>query len=215
MMENAGRNLADLARKRFFEGAPVGKSVLVLAGRGGNGGGALVAARRLANWGARIEIALAQAPDSLSPVAAHQLEILKNMGVSGVSGEASISSLQANDFDLILDGLIGYSLNGAPYGLTGDLIEFANRCKAPIAALDTPSGVDPANGQCLDPSIRATVTLTLALPKIGLLTGQIQAQTGELYLADISVPPQLYEASPLSLKVDPIFADYDIVRILL
>jgi len=51
MMENAGRNLASLARERFLDGDPIGKRVVVLAGTGGNGGGALVAARRLHNWG--------------------------------------------------------------------------------------------------------------------------------------------------------------------
>lgn len=55
MMENAGRNLANLGRLRFLGGRPVGKRVVVLAGTGGNGGGALVAARRLHNWGAQLE----------------------------------------------------------------------------------------------------------------------------------------------------------------
>src|SRR5262249_35191400 len=56
MMENAGRNLAHLARFRFLDGNPVGRRVIVLAGGGGNGGGALVAARRLHNWGASVEV---------------------------------------------------------------------------------------------------------------------------------------------------------------
>ena len=54
MMENAGRNLAHLARMRFLDGDPREKRVLVMAGGGGNGGGALVAARRLHNWGGNV-----------------------------------------------------------------------------------------------------------------------------------------------------------------
>lgn len=54
MMENAGRNLAHLARMRFLNGHPAGKAIAVLAGSGGNGGGALVCARRLSNWGANV-----------------------------------------------------------------------------------------------------------------------------------------------------------------
>ena len=54
MMENAGRNLAQLARQRFLDGDPRGRRVLVLAGTGGNGGGGLVCARRLRNWGAEV-----------------------------------------------------------------------------------------------------------------------------------------------------------------
>src|SRR5215470_8136095 len=75
MMENAGRNLAHLARDRFLDGDPEGKLVVVLAGSGGNGGGALVAARRLHNWGARVQVVLAEPMDKLTPGPAHQVDI--------------------------------------------------------------------------------------------------------------------------------------------
>src|SRR6516162_4624167 len=75
MMENAGRNLAHLARTRFLDGDPRGRPVVVLAGGGGNGGGALVAARRLANWGANVVVALGQPAQRMTPVSAHQLDI--------------------------------------------------------------------------------------------------------------------------------------------
>ncbi len=63
MMENAGRNLAHLARHRFLEGNPAGKTVVVLAGTGGNGGGALVAARRLHNYGAAVQLFITKPED--------------------------------------------------------------------------------------------------------------------------------------------------------
>ena len=82
MMENAGRNLAHLARTRFLDGDPRRRSVVALAGGGGNGGGgALVAARRLSNWGAEITVVLGQAPSEMTPVPGHQLDILRRMGV--------------------------------------------------------------------------------------------------------------------------------------
>jgi len=56
MMENAGRNLAHLARSRFLNGDPRGRIVIVLAGSGGNGGGGFVCARRLENWGANVHV---------------------------------------------------------------------------------------------------------------------------------------------------------------
>jgi NAD(P)H-hydrate epimerase len=68
MMENAGRNLAHLARIRFLGGDPRGRQVLVLAGTGGNGGGALVAARRLHNWGARVDVITTRLGDAFTPV---------------------------------------------------------------------------------------------------------------------------------------------------
>ena len=68
MMENAGRNLAHLARMRFLDGDPREMRVLVMAGSGGNGGGALAAARRLHNWGGNVTVALGQAPEAMTPV---------------------------------------------------------------------------------------------------------------------------------------------------
>ena len=64
MMENAGRNLAHLARERFFEGDPQGKQVIILAGTGGNGGGALVCARRLHNYGVQVQVYLSKADEA-------------------------------------------------------------------------------------------------------------------------------------------------------
>jgi NAD(P)H-hydrate epimerase len=215
MMENAGRNLAHLARERFLAGDPCGKRVLVLAGSGGNGGGALVAARRLHIWGAEIRVALGQEPGAMTPIPAHQREILERMRVAGAEGPAAPPALAAEaserPFDLILDGLIGYSLRGPPTGLVAELIRAANALDTPILALDIPSGVDSTSGELREPAIRAAATLTLALPKRGLIAAR--AAAGELYLADISVPTRLYAAQWPALPGAPIFAEGDIVRL--
>ena len=81
MMENAGRNLAHFARQRFLKGDPVGKRIVVLCGTGGNGGGALVAARRLHNWGAKVRVFSTRPLQAYAPVPAHQLDILQRMKV--------------------------------------------------------------------------------------------------------------------------------------
>ena len=81
MMENAGRALADLARERFLDRDPTGKKVTVLAGRGGNGGGALVCARRLVGWGANVGVVLSRPDDAFDDVPGHQLAILRKMSV--------------------------------------------------------------------------------------------------------------------------------------
>ncbi len=210
MMENAGRCLAHLARVRFLEGDPRGKRVVVLAGTGGNGGGALVAARRLHNYGAEVRVYLARPDTDLAPAPAHQLDILRRMSVPAASAEAIAGEEGA---ELILDGLIGYSLKGAPRGAAAELIRWANGQKTAILALDAPSGVDTATGTVFDPSIRAAATMTLALPKAGLRAPGVEGQVGELYLADISAPPGLYAAPPLGLQVGPIFARGDILRL--
>ena len=210
MMENAGRCLAIVARDRFLSGDPRGHRVVVLAGRGGNGGGGLVAARRLDSWGADVEVRLAAPPDTFSGVPAHQLDLLSKMSVPLVHGSGIGARVVA---DVILDAVIGYSLSGAPMGASAELINVANSSDAPVLALDAPSGVDTATGQVYEPSVNADATMTLALPKIGLKAQGAMTKVGELYLADIGVPPELYEREPLSLNVGPIFAVSDIVRV--
>jgi NAD(P)H-hydrate epimerase len=210
MMENAGRNLAHLARDRFLDGDPEGKPVVVLAGTGGNGGGALVAARRLHNWGARVQVVLAQPMDKLTPVPAHQLDILTHMRVPILAAEEVDTT---TTLAVVLDGLIGYSLRGAPRGAAAELIRWANGQRAPILALDVPSGIDAGTGTVYEPAIRASATLTLALPKKGLRLPNVEALVGELYLADISVPPGLYGSPALDLSVGPLFRRADVIRL--
>jgi NAD(P)H-hydrate epimerase len=210
MMENAGRNLAHLARLRFLNGNPQGKKVVILAGTGGNGGGALVCARRLHNWGAQIRVFVTRLAKDFTPVPARQLDILQRMKVPIAQADA-ITLVTGPE--LIIDGLVGYSLKGAPRGSVANLIRWANADPAPILALDAPSGVDTTTGSIFDPAIKATATMTLALPKAGLRAPGIEDQVGELYLADISVPPSLYAEPALALEVEPLFAESEILRL--
>jgi NAD(P)H-hydrate epimerase len=210
MMENAGRNLAHLTRSRFLDGNPVGKNVIVLAGRGGNGGGALVCARRLSTWGARVRVFVSRPPEAFTGVPAHQLDILMQMGVPVGLAEGIT---QAEPADVVIDGLIGYSLAGAPRGATADLIRWANAQVAPILALDVPSGIDASTGTVYELAIRATATMTLALPKVGLRADGAASHVGELYLADISVPPGLYAGLHLDPPVGYLFNEGEILRL--
>ena len=82
-----------------------------------------------------------------------------------------------------------------------------------MLALDVPSGIDTTSGTAFDPAIRATATMTLALPKVGLRAQGVEAYVGELYLADISVPPSLYAEPALALEVGPLFAESEILRL--
>ncbi|MCI0815126.1 MAG: NAD(P)H-hydrate epimerase [Chloroflexi bacterium] len=210
MMENAGRCLADLARSRFLGGDPRGQRVLVLAGTGGNGGGGLVCARRLHNWGASVRVLMTADSQRLGEVPRHQLSILERMGLeTDVAGDET----DLPQSDLVVDALIGYSLKGAPSGVPASLIRGANSQTAPVLSLDVPSGVDTTAGTVYDPSVRATATMTLALPKEGLRTPEARGAVGELYLADISVPPSLYAGPNLGLDVGPLFHAADVIRI--
>ena len=210
MAENAGRNLAHLARQRFLKGDPRGSRILVLAGPGGNGAGGLVCARRLHNWGATALVWLSRPASQLADFTRHQLDILKHMGVS--TRESPVETVLPKA-DLIIDALIGYSLKGAPGGIAAQLILASQEHAAPILSLDVPTGVDAATGTAYEPGIRADATLTLALPKEGLRAAESRDRVGELYLGDISVPPELYARPSLGLEVGAVFAQNEIVQL--
>lgn len=209
MMENAGRCLALVARQRFLGNDAAGARVAVLAGSGGNGGGAIAAGRRLAAWGATVSIGLARPAPAMKDVPRRQLDIARRFnGVTILERDSS-----EEPFDLILDGLIGYSLSGRPNGIVAEWIAWANDYAAPTLSLDVPSGFDATTGAIRKPAIRADATLTLALPKTGLRDPSARVHMGDLYCGDISVPPELYRHLVPPLVVTPFFSGGDIVRV--
>jgi NAD(P)H-hydrate repair Nnr-like enzyme with NAD(P)H-hydrate epimerase domain len=131
------------------------------------------------------------------------------MGVP-VHGPAEADSL-VHDADIVLDSLLGYSLDGPPREPEAGLIRSANSSGVPILALDLPSGLDPDRGLPDDPTIRATRTMALALPKVGLLRPEAAKSVGELWLADISVPASAYARFGISPGL--LFAESDLIRI--
>ena len=157
--------------------------ILVLAGTGGNGGGGICAARHLVNHGANVRLFISN-PEKLGEVPAFQSKIYQNAG--GI--EISYHQLKDEMPDLIIDALIGYSLQSAPAGMAQTLINWANGQKSPILSLDVPSGIDSTTGETPGDFIRTDWTMTLGLPKTGLLPNL----TGELYLADIGIPSETY-----------------------
>lgn len=162
MMENAGSHLASLAIQLMKESSAK-KNVVVLCGGGNNGGGGMVAARHLHNRGVEVKIGLATKPENLKEIPSHQWNILQSLKIQSTE----IADLARAD--LIIDALIGYGIRGDPQGEVAEWILRAIHSGAPILALDSPSGLDATSGQPGEPCIRASATLTLALPKVGLL----------------------------------------------
>lgn len=188
MMENAGRNLALLAIAVL--GDVWNKAtIVVLTGSGGNGGGGICAARHLANRGINVRLCIAE-PDCLEEVPAFQRKIFQSTN----GEEIARDSLGGERADLIIDALIGYGLRSAPRNPVAKLIHWANGTGTPILALDVPSGLDATTGQTPGECIRPHWTMTLALPKTGLLP----QRTGQLFLADIGIPEQTYRRLGLS-----------------
>ena len=205
MMENAGRGLAEMAG-RMMDGVVHGRRMVVLCGAGNNGGGGMVAARHLSNRGVDIRIRLFGDMARLKEVPAHQWRILDKMGVQ----EAQLSDLEGTD--LVVDAIVGYDLTGEIRGKVAEWIGMVNQSGRPVLSLDAPTGLDSTFGKPGRVCIRADVTLTLALPKTGLISGDVRPYVGDLYLADIGVPPSLYNR--LGLSVGSLFEKDAIIRVL-
>ena len=169
-----------------------------------------MAVRRLHSWGAHVTVHIPRPVSELAEVLRQRFTVLERLGLEAnvANGEVALG-----EADLIMDALIGYSLRGEPTGNAATLIHAANLHRAPILALDVPSGLHSTTGVAHEPAIRATVTMTLALPKTGLRADEAGANVGELYLADIGVPPELYAEPTLTLSVGPIFSRDDMIRL--
>lgn len=209
MMENAGRSVAVVAREVFLGGDASGKRIAVLAGSGGNGGGAITAARRLAGWGAQVSLGLSRPLAQMAEVPAMQAGILGRMEkITTLDPDST-----ADDFDLIIDGLVGYSLGGQPRGRVADFITWANARSAPILSLDVPSGYDAALGAASAHAVVATATATLALPKLGMVDRAGMPPLGRLFCCDISVPPWVLGQALDSSDLPQPFSVSDLVEI--
>lgn len=196
MMENAGRNLALMVMDVLgsdWSSTPI----TVLAGTGGNGGGGICAARHLANRRADVAVVVSE-PTRLRSVPKQQLDIYRS--TSGkVTAVADLETLRPG---LIVDAVIGYSLQGTPHGVHRQLIEWIASQPVKVIALDVPSGIDSTTGRASGAQARASTTLTLALPKTGLDA----AEVGDLWLADIGIPGEVYRR--LGIEVPPaVFAN--------
>ena len=200
MMENAGRNLASLCVETLRAKDPGDEwtqaPIVVLAGTGGNGGGGMCAARHLANHGGDVTVVVSDL-SQLGGVPAEQLALYRAAG-----GRLSdVSELTAGEPAVVVDAVLGYSLRGAPHGGVADLIRWISGQAAPVIALDVPSGVDSTTGETPGAHVRATTTMTLALPKTGLDADAV----GELWLADIGIPREVYRRVGVS-PPDKLFA---------
>jgi hydroxyethylthiazole kinase-like uncharacterized protein yjeF len=205
LMEVAGLATARVARR--LVGSPLtGRRVCILAGPGNNGGDGLVAARRLAGWGARVMVRTSYAVDAARDLSQVQLFAARRAGVdvTAWSGEAA-------DGDLMIDALLGFGATGAPRAAVEAMITAANTSGVPVLALDVPSGIDAASGEAPGACVTATATVTLALPKTGLLSASARKFVGRLWLADIGVPARLL--GRLGVDITGLFDAGDIVEI--
>lgn len=198
LMENAGRGAAELIRQRFA-GACSGP-VLVLAGKGNNGGDGFVIARYLQEWGWPVKTLVLAERDAIKGDAALCRGALEACGGTMLyapdqaSLEAALATLPA--CGLLVDALLGTGLSQAPSGHYVFAIDWVNRQPVPVVAVDIPSGVDASSGGVPGTAVQAELTVTFAFPKLGLVSYPGAALVGELITIDIGIPAVVQRPNP-------------------
>ena len=190
LMEAAGWQVARFVRER----------AAVICGVGNNAGDGLAAARHLHRWGRLVRVCCVDVTRLRGP-AARELEALGKLGIE-VSHD-----LKLDEAEVIVDAIFGTGLSRAPEGKFGEWIESINSFGKPVVAVDVPSGLDADSGVAYAPTVQADVTITLGLPKPGLLK-----LGSRVLVADIGVPFEAYAAIGIAVPPD-LFAKGELVEL--
>lgn len=188
LMERAGALAAEVLRERFP--MELRRGVVVVAGKGNNGGDALVIARYLRRWRVPVLVFLAAPEACLQGDARTNLLRWKRMRgpVREMTPGSLIALAEATaGAGVLVDGLFGTGLRGEIDEPSRAIIEILNSAPAPILAVDVPSGLDADRGVPLGAVVQATVTATFGFPKVGLLLHPGAELAGEVVLADIGI----------------------------
>lgn len=191
LMENAGRRVAEFLAGRF---APLdGQRILVFCGKGNNGGDGMVVARllRTEHRPQSLHVLLVGSPEQMKGEAAENYRKLEASGCPVLrETPAEIAGVT-----IVVDALLGTGLNGPAAGETLEAIRRINSGfpDAEIVAVDIPSGLASDTGRSIGESVRADYTVTFTAPKAGLVLPPNCEQAGELHVAAIGSPPELFE----------------------
>jgi len=163
-------------------------SVLILCGTGNNGGDGYVLARCALQAGWKVTVvASAEAKTADASRAAQQFV--------DVGGEiyGSATALPDENYDVVVDALLGVGICGAPRGEARKMIAWANRLSGLKLAIDVPSGVNADTGEVLPPCFKASYTITYIVEKVGLLTGPALNHTGQGKLAPLAIEQSVHD----------------------
>ncbi|RPI05385.1 MAG: NAD(P)H-hydrate dehydratase [Ignavibacteriae bacterium] len=199
LMENAGRSIADVLKQKFPQRES--RKVLVVCGKGNNGGDGFVIARLISNSCARVDVLLVPAPSELKGDAKVNYAILQKLAGKSSShirllrySKKILSSLsQSAKPDIIIDALFGTGFTGPVRKPYTDIIEWINKQELPVVSADIPSGVNGTTGVVENCSVQADITVTLGVMKSGLLCNQGREVAGAVSVADIGIPRAITE----------------------
>lgn len=163
------------------------KKILVLCGKGNNGGDGLAVARQLHQRGARVVIDLVTPSKEFKNTAKLQLIIAQRMGIP--IKKVSLSSLkkELKTTDLIIDAVFGTGFLGKISAPLASIFHAINQAKKPVIAIDIPSGIHGTTGQCRTSALRALITVTFHAPKTGLLQNCGKTYSGSVVVWNIGL----------------------------
>ena len=192
LMENAGRNTADEI-ERFLGGAAAGRSIVIVAGAGNNGGDGFVIARHLAMRGATVTTFLVAPAGKVAGDAAVNLAILRELAhdVREVCEDLPGLARKLAGADLVVDAVGGTGISGTLRGGLASTVEQINAAARPVVAVDIPTGLDCDSGAADGPVVRAAMTVTMLARKKGFDNPDAAAFTGEVRVVDIGIPPDV------------------------
>ena len=196
LMENAGHQAARAAKE--FLGRVRGKTIHVIVGSGNNGGDGLVCARHLEEMGASVNVFFVGDEQRVKGDARVMFSAWQGRG--GEVKQLPTGSLLA---DLIVDGIMGTGCHGPLRSPAKEAVQRINEASPPVLSLDVPSGVNADTGFVHGDAVRATMTVTFALPKAGLLLYPGAGYTGRVVVAPIGMPPSCYQGVPFHLISGP------------
>jgi len=195
LMENAGRGVFDVIRKRFA--SALGGGIAVVCGRGNNGGDGFVVARYALLAAHTVRVFTTAPDDDYRGEAATNLSILRHLGIvaTEIRIPDGLRSLQESlaSSAVVVDALLGTGLAGDVREPFASIIDVINDSSGPVVAVDIPSGLDANTGETLGRAVRADVTATLGYAKKGFYVSRGQMHTGEIEVIDIGIPDLLYE----------------------
>ncbi len=180
IVETAGAGIAALAWQRW---SLADQAVGIIVGPGFTGAIALVAARRLLAWSARPSVHLGATRESLGRLNQAEVDRLELLGVRVLEPGAPLPAVE-----LWIDGLFGTGFRSELNEELKELIDTVNHDRAPVLAVDLPSGLDATSGRASLPAIRATMTAALGLPTVGVLKPFASQLVGELMVIDLGIP---------------------------
>lgn len=203
LMENAGLRVVRALKARFPR--PEEESILIVAGKGNNGGDGFVVARHLFNSGARPEVLLLAAKGEVKGDAAVNLAVALKLGipVTEVLVPADWRKVRVKAFHagVIVDALFGTGLLKPLDGLFAQAVEDINRSAAFKLAVDIPSGLSSDSFEVIGPSVKADLTVTLAAPKVAHVFPPASERVGDVVVAPIGIPPFLFDRPEFRLEL--------------